>query len=211
MDTTMFTDLALAKSNNFRNLILTTDSGRLFTYPMPEFILPGAKKPDRELTQDFLKAGLEAEVSNFHYGGVSTIQINQNTVITGGKDGSILVYEVKAASNKHYGSFTRKLEETMQKLTRRAASSNTSKPIGVPTPVQQKEDTGQSVQEGGEDKSDAPAQPVATTGGNRIIEETESESSADEKGPTELQGTKNHHLLNVSLIEKTVMEEWRKQ
>ena len=50
MDTTAFTDLALAKSKNFRNLVLATDSGKLFTYAMPEFVMPGAKKPDRELT-----------------------------------------------------------------------------------------------------------------------------------------------------------------
>lgn len=73
--------------------MLATDSGRLYTYPMPPYQM---------------KPGYEADVSNYHYGMITNVmKVSDGHLGTVGKDGTLLVYRIKAKGNRGFGLHTR--------------------------------------------------------------------------------------------------------
>lgn len=118
----------MVESKGVRNIVLSTDSGRLFVYPMPDYVMAEPSPLDVEILEkddngnrrlDFLLPGHEAEVSNFHFGEINAINWANNVLVSAGKDGSIMVYKVSTMNNRNYGSYTRNIKDTEAKLYKR--------------------------------------------------------------------------------------------
>ena len=111
-DQSTFTDVSVIESKGVRNIVLSTDSGRLFVYPMPDFVMPEPSPLDSDILEkdengerrlEFLLPGHEAEVSNFHFGSITQLSWANNVLVSAGKDGSVMVYKVKTTNNRNYG------------------------------------------------------------------------------------------------------------
>lgn len=163
--TNTFTDLQLVTAPSFRNLILATDSGRLFTYPLPPFMQPGK----------------EAAVDNYHFGQINSLmKVSAGHIATIGKDGTLLVYRLKAQGNRGYGLYTRQVEDTYAKYKRR---EHARKKL-------EENDDPEAVKPTVEDSSDNEPYLSDDDGGYHVKD--------DER------------FSNVCLIERTIVDDWRK-
>ena len=88
-----------------RNLIITTDDGKMFVYGTP---------PN-------LKHGRECDVMNSHVGAINCIQksFDNKIVATCGQDGTIFVYRVSEVPNAKIGQYTHKIDDLVDELDRK--------------------------------------------------------------------------------------------
>jgi cilia- and flagella-associated protein 57 len=165
-DMGLFTDLQLVTAPTFRNMVLATDNGRLFTYPLPPNLQPGK----------------EAAVDNYHFGPITCLmRVSAAHIATVGKDGTLFVYRVKAQGNRGFGSYTRGAEDMYAKFKRREQARKER-----------------------EEKADDPEAPKPA-----VEESSDNDAFLSDE---EIHAVKDDKRLgNVSLIDRAIVDEWRKQ
>lgn len=99
--------LSKKKIQPLKNLLMATDSGRIFVYGLPE-----KDKEDEKKEKNYLRHKLECDIFNTHYGAITCMKVHYDSslVVTGGKDGSIIVYRVDPVANKKIGAFFKKMQ-----------------------------------------------------------------------------------------------------
>ena len=87
-----------------RNLVVSSDDGRLFIYGTPPF----------------LKKGRECEVMNSHIGSINCIKRSYDfkILVSVGDDGTVFVYRVGEVPNTSIGNYTKKINEKIENYER---------------------------------------------------------------------------------------------
>jgi|TARA_B110000285_G_C15088506_1_gene597627 WD40 repeat protein len=86
-----------SKKIRAKNLVMSSDDGRLVVFGMPPF----------------LKEGLECEVMNCHTSSIIQIKRSEDhkIFVTSGRDGTLFIYRVNEIPNLGYGKFTKQTND----------------------------------------------------------------------------------------------------
>lgn len=91
-----------SKKIRAKNLVISSDDGRLVVFGMPPF----------------LKKGLECEVMNCHTSSIIQIKRSEDhkIFITSGRDGVLFIYRVNEIPNLGYGKFTKQTNDKYDEI-----------------------------------------------------------------------------------------------
>ena len=201
-----------SKKVRAKNLVMSSDGGRLVVFGMPPF----------------LKEGLECDVINCHTSAIIQIKRSEDhkIFVTSGGDGTLFIYRVNEIPNLGYGKFTKQTNDKyfeMEQIERRKKNQkdrvNQGNMNNSIESIQEKSTITIEGEEGKKDDSQTIANNTITQHSKQDDEFEESEGSDKDIPENWKQRRLNQdmfavideRLQNIVMIEKQLMEEWRKQ
>lgn len=203
-------NLTMAESvKKARNLILSTDTGMLMIYGV---------KPN-------LRPNREASVMLTHCGAINRIAVSHDnkTLFTAGQDGTIFVYKITEVSNSQIGKYSMKLGDKYDDLKKsyalRIEQNNFLKAGKTKDGVDGHNSSIDSHSQSVNQKSNMQTEKKEDDQKNKADDKSESDGS--DMDPNETQRFRkinrdlyqdiDSKLSGIVLIEKQLMDEWRKQ